>query len=165
MSDHALDHIDISNYSGSLDPATEEAVIAFLVGCGASGEGGGGCGGGFNPAFNVTLPSVGIPQISLTLPDFSGITLEGLLKALEMIGINPCAFISAIAGAALQFLSDLEGAINSSLQGIADIPAQVVNGINAEAQAGIDGMFGGLDLSLLTCEGLLGVVNGAVPAP
>jgi hypothetical protein len=163
MSDHALDHIDISNYAGSLDPVTEEAVIAFLVGCGASGEGGGGCGAGLSPTFNVTLPSVGIPQISLTLPDFSGLTLEGLLKALEMIGINPCGFIDAIAGAALQFLNDLESAINNSLQGIADIPAQVVNGINDEAQAGIDGMFGGLDLSQITCEGLLGVVNDAVP--
>ena len=163
MSDHALDHIDISNYAGSLDPATEEAVIAFLVGCGASGEGGGGCGAAFNPAFNVTLPTVGIPQVSLSMPDFSGITLEGLLKALEMIGINPCAFISAIAGAAQQFLSDMEGAVNNSLQGLADVPAQVVNGINAEAQNGIDGMFGGLDLSLFTCEGLIGQVNGATP--
>ena len=165
MSDHTLDDIDISSYAGALDPTTEEAVIAFLVGCGASGEGGGGCGGGFNPTFNVTLPSVGIPQISLTLPDFSGLTLEGLLKALEMIGINPCAFIDAIAGAALQFLSDLEGAINSSLQGIADIPSQVVNGINDQAQAGIDGMFGGIDLSGFTCEGLIGAANGVVPTP
>ena len=165
MSDHALDHIDISNYSGSLDPAIEEAVIAFLVGCGASGEGGGGCGAAFNPAFNVTLPTVGIPQVSLSMPDFSGITLEGLLKALEMIGINPCAFISAIAGAAQQFLSDMEGAVNNSLQGLADVPAQVVNGINAEAQNGIDGMFGGLDLSLFTCEGLIGLANGATPTP
>ena len=165
MSDHALDHIDISSYAGSLDPATEEAVIAFLVGCGASGEGGGGCGAAFSPAFNVTLPTVGVPQVNISLPDFSGLTLEGLLKALEMIGINPCAFINAIAGAALQLLNDLEDAVNNSLQGLANLPVQVVNGINAEAQNGIDGMFGGLDLSAFTCEGLIGVVNGATPTP
>jgi hypothetical protein len=133
----------------------------FAINCGASGPDGGGCSQGFSPGISVILPSVGVPQVSLSIPDFSGLTIEGLMKALEMIGLDPCAFIGPLLGGVTDFTQALEGAINNSLQGIADLPQDIVNGINNEAQQGIDDMFAGIDMSLFTdpCAGLAGAVN------
>ena len=137
-------------------------IAPHFLGCpGNSGSDGSGCAGGFNPMLSVTMPEVGLPQVNLTLPDFSGMTIEGILKALEMIGISPCAFIQAVAGGVTDMMGELESALQNSINQIADLPADIVNGIANEAQTGIDNMAAGLDLSGFDCEGLVGAANKA----
>ena len=138
-------------------------IAPYFLNCsGNSGQDGAGCGSGFSPSFSVTMPSVGLPQVSLQLPDFSGMTIEGLLKALEMIGISPCSFIDAVAGGVTDMMGQMELAVQNSIDQIADLPQTIVNGIATEAQTGIDNMYAGLDLSGFTCDGLIGGVNDAM---
>ena len=134
-----------------------------VLGCpGTTEPDGSGCATGFNPTMSVTLPEVGLPQINLTIPDFSGMSIEGIIKGLELIGISPCAFIQALSGAVTSMVGDLESAIQGSINQIADLPQDIANGIENEMQTAIDGLANGLDFSNFNCEGLVGLANQAV---
>ena len=131
-----------------------------------SGEDGGDCTSGFNPSFSVTLPSVGVPKVGVTVPDFSGITIESIMKAFELLGLDPCAFSGALQSAINTFVSDLEGALQSALDGVVAVPQEVVNEVNAQAQAAIDGLLAPVEdyIALLQdpCEGAIAGINQAL---
>ena len=129
---------------------------------GTSDPDGSGCAVGFAPTMNITLPDVGLPVIQLTLPDFSGMSIEGIIKALELIGISPCAFIQALTAPVSQMIGELESAIQNSINQVAQLPQDIANEIESELQNGIDGMANGLDFSNFTCEGLVGLANQAI---
>ena len=147
-------------------PYPTGSIHPYFLNCsGKTDSAGGGCGLGFAPNMNITLPSEGLPEINLTLPNFSGLTIEGIIKALEMIGIDPCKFIDAVAGEALAMMDEMQSAIQGSIDGVLGAPQQIANEISSQAQAGIDGMAensGANDLLAFLedpCTGLVGSAN------
>jgi hypothetical protein len=144
---------------------TDAEIIQAFISCSGNG---GDCFDGFAPQFNVTMPDVGLPEFSVVLPDFSGFTIEGILDAIKMIGLDPCALIGPIAGAAAGMVTQLEGALNDTLQGIADTPQQIANGMNQVAQDNIDAFFapaaGLLAAMDSPCAGLVGAANEGIAA-
>ena len=131
-----------------------------------SGEDGGDCTNGFNPSFSVTLPSVGIPQVSVDVPSFSGISIEAIMKAFELLGLDPCAFSAALQGAITSFVDELESALQGALDGVAAIPAEVINEINAQAQTALNGLLAPvepyIDLLNEPCEGTIAGIDQAL---
>ena len=140
--------------------------VDFLTCNTNSGSDGGGCGADFMPSFNVTLPSIGVPQISVTIPDFSGITIEAIMKAFELLGLDPCAFVDAIVANIQAFATALQTAIQNTLNQVANLPADIANNINANAQAALDGMLAPVEpfIALLNdpCEGTIAGLNQAL---
>ena len=147
--------------NAAVTPYTE-----FLTCDTPSGEDGGDCTSGFNPSFSVTLPSVGIPQVSVTVPDFSGISIESIMKAFELLGLDPCAFSAELQGAINSFVSSLEDALQDALDGVAAVPAEVINEINAQAQTALDGLLAPvkpyIDLLNEPCKGTIAGINQAL---
>ena len=140
--------------------------VDFLTCNKPSGEDGGDCGTEFKPQFKVTMPSVGIPEIAVTIPDFSGISIEALMKAFELLGLDPCAFEAALAGAIQSFASALEGSIQDHIDALTNLPQQIANNINANAQAALDDMLAPVEpfIALLQdpCEGAIAGINQAL---
>ena len=140
-----------------------ENINTFLFTC---GSGGGDCAGAFQPMVGITMPSVGLPNVNINIPDFGGLTIEVIVKALELLGIDPCAFIGAILGAVSDFVTDFNSALQNSVDQIAQLPADVINGIAGEVQNNLDSLIGP-DLQALIdagdpCQTLTSQLNDTV---
>jgi hypothetical protein len=138
----------------------------FLT-CSGTGSGGGGtdCIEGFAPTFTVTLPSVGTPEIgALSIPDFSGLTIEGIFKALEFLGVDPCAFIGPILGLVSGVTQGTADAITNVFQEVADMPQDVIDSIQTHIQGDINALFppGMLAAFSDPCETLAGAANSSM---
>jgi hypothetical protein len=102
----------------------------------------------------------------VTIPDFSGITIEAIMKAFELLGLDPCAFVDAIVANIQAFATALQTAIQNTLNQVANLPADIANNINANAQAALDGMLAPVEpfIALLNdpCEGTIAGINQAL---
>ena len=146
---------------------------SYLLTCGEPVDSAGNaCGLSFAPTFNLVLPdSGGMPELNIDIPEFGGIDINAVMKALEMLGLDPCSMIQALAGPVLSMATALVAQMQASAQGIIDFPQDALNGaiggLQGAAQGAVDGVFSSIPNPEMfeTCEGIAGMVgnlNGAM---
>ena len=122
----------------------------------------------FAPSLSMTMPdSVGMPTMEITIPDFSGIDPEAIIKSLEFIGLDACALIQATLGPLAGVAAGFVGQLQATLDGVVNMPQEIADGLQQKVQGDIDGLFGPMDTLMGAfdsdaCTTLAGAANSGM---
>lgn len=141
--------------------------MANFVNCDTgSGNGGDGCTLNFQPVVSMSIPDVGLPEFTeFNIPDFNGLDISGLFKALEMIGLDPCALLQPIADLTQDIIEAQADILQGVIDGVASFPQATVDALQTTIQGDLDGFFAPMDTLMSAfddpCETIAGAANDA----
>ena len=79
------------------------------------------------------------------------------------IGLDPCMFLGPILNIIAGVIEGAVAGIQNTINGIAQLPQNLVDQLQAEIQGEIEDLFDGVDMSLFTessrCAGVTGMLN------